>query len=250
MLVPVPWQPALYVHEDLLKKLVQVQARMGRPPMLYGDASGWRSYEMQLEKWRKFLAGGNPASNPDSGPRTHMRGVAADLADYSPAMQRALVAVGLERDPAEAWHWQLKTWRSYPIIPTMPKPDLKDDDVKLIRRTGSATDEWSLFHPTLKGVTELERGYITTRDEATARGWARTWADGFGNEKSEARDVYVELQAAARVTFAAYERSLPVAGGVDPQEIAEAVSEELADDFSKIPTAAENGAAARKAIVA
>ena len=203
-LVRVPWQPDLYVHADLLAKLQEVRQRIGRPPMLYGKQSGWRSYATQKALWEAYQQGGNIASNPDTGNRTHMRGVAADLQDYSAAMQRALVAVGLERDPAEAWHWQLPTWRSYPIIPTMPTPPQTGaDDMRLIRRTGLATTEWSLFHPTLSGPGELQRGYITTTDPAVARGWARTWGDGFGNEKSEPRDVYVEMQAAARLTYAA-----------------------------------------------
>jgi len=238
MLVPVPWQPALYVHADLLVKLQAVQARMGRPPLLFGPNSGWRSYDAQKALYDAWLAGkGNPASNPDTGNRTHMRGVAADLADYSPAKQRALRAVALERDPAEAWHWQLTDWRTYPIIPTMPKPD-QEIDVKLIRREGT-TPEWSLFHPSLRGPSQGERGYLVITDAAIARDLARTWAEGFGTEKSEPRDVYVGLQNAAKW---AWDRNVQPVGGVDLTPVLTAID--------GVPTAAENGAAARKAIVA
>jgi len=88
------------------------------------------------------------------------------------------------------------------ILKATTTPPTGVDDMRLIRRTGSATTEWSLFHPTLAGPTAIERGYITTTDPAIARGWARTWGDGLGNEKSEPRDVYVEMQAAARLTYA------------------------------------------------
>lgn len=90
------------------------------------------------------------------------------------------------------------------------------DDMRLIRRTGTASPEWSLFHPSLAGADEKQRGYITTADPETARGWARTWGDGFGTEKGEPRDVYVEMQAAARLTHEAYLRSVPASssGGI------------------------------------
>lgn len=130
MLVPVPWQQHLRVHRDLLTKLEQIQARLGRAPLLYGPNSGWRSHTQQKALWDAYQAGKGPvASNPDTGNRTHMRGVAADLRDTSQAMQRACVAVGLQRDPAEAWHWQLPDWRGYPIIRDLPTPEPEEDDM-------------------------------------------------------------------------------------------------------------------------
>ena len=121
----------------------------------------------------------------------------------------------------------------------------------LIRR---ATDtlEWSLFDPSLRGATSIERGYIATTDEAVARGWARTYGNGFGNEKAEPRDVYVEMQAAARVAHAAYVRTLPVpptaaaisaavvaavgstGAAVDAAAVAAAVKASLAADFAAV----------------
>lgn len=238
MLVPVPWQPDLLVHRDLLVKLEQIRTRLGRPPMLFGANSGWRSYEQQKALYERYLAGGNPASNPDTGNRTHMRGVAADLADTSTRMQAACVAVGLLRDRAEAWHWQLSAWRDYPIIATLPTTE-QEIDVKLVKRS-EGTPEWSLFHPSLRGPSEGERGYLVTTDENVARGLARTWApDGFGTEKAEPRDAYVSLQQSARW---AYDRNVQASSGVDLSPVLSAID--------AVPTAAENGAAARKAIVA
>lgn len=134
MLVEVPWQRGLYVHPDLLRKLQQVGRLMGRPPMLYGRRSGWRSYAVQKALWQAYQNGtGNIASNPDTGNRTHMRGVAADLADTSWRMQTACRTVGLQRDPAENWHWQLPKWASYPIIRVMPQQT--DDNMVRKRKT-------------------------------------------------------------------------------------------------------------------
>lgn len=98
--------------------------------------------------------------------------------------------------------------------PTFTQADTKPVEEtimpKLIKRA-TETPEWSLFHPSFRGESDLERGYIVTTDPATAVAWARTWADGSGSEKAEPRDVYVGMQAAARLTHAAHVRSVPAA---------------------------------------
>ncbi|UXO93842.1 D-alanyl-D-alanine carboxypeptidase [Pseudanabaena phage Pan2] len=230
-LVPIPWEPGLYIHPDMLKRLRAIEASLGRVPYLFGENSAWRSYAQQKAMWDAYQNGtGNVASNPDTGNRTHMRGVAVDLQDTSLAMQRACVRAGLQRDPNENWHWQLPNWADYPII--LELPEEQDIDVKLIRRDGG-TPEWSLFHPTLRGPSELERGYIVVTDPEIAKGLARTWADGFGTEKGEPRDAYVGLQASARW---AYDRGAPKPSGSTLTEagIAKAVNAELADDFAAV----------------
>jgi hypothetical protein len=75
--------------------------------------------------------------------------------------------------------------------------------VKLIKRVGEKTPEWSAFAVPLHGPTELERGYILV-DEATALGLARTYDNGGGTEKEETRAPYITEQNAARVLHAAY----------------------------------------------
>jgi D-alanyl-D-alanine dipeptidase len=101
----------------MLAKLEQVRRIVGYAPMLYGPLSGWRSYDQQKALWDAYQNGtGNIASNPDTGNRTHMRGVAADLADKSAKMQAACRTVGLLRDVSENWHWQLSNWVDYPIV--------------------------------------------------------------------------------------------------------------------------------------
>lgn len=131
------------------------------------------------------------------------------------------------------------------LAPPTPTPALNDMeiDVKLIKR-GEGSPEWSLFHPSLRGLTDLERGYIVTTDESLARGWARTWGTGFGQEKAEPRDVYVEMQAAARASYDAYVRGIPA-----PAVGGDASLKPVLDAIAKVPTAAQNGQAARDAIV-
>lgn len=83
------------------------------------------------------------------------------------------------------------------------------DTVKLVQRTGGATPEWSLFHPSLNGASKLERGYMLVTDPLVALDLARTWHEGGGSEPQEPRDVYVAMQSSARLTHDAYRRGIP-----------------------------------------
>ena len=124
MLVPIPWQPDLKLRPETLALLVAASKRVGRNLYLYGSNSAWRSYRQQSALYVAYKNGtGNIASNPDIGPRQHMRGAAFDLRDTSSRVQRACKAVGLIRDPAEAWHWNHPNWRNMPVIETDVKPD-------------------------------------------------------------------------------------------------------------------------------
>jgi len=260
-LTPVPWQPSLYVHKDLLNKLQAIRVRMSRPPLLYGPNSGWRSYAQQKAMYDAYLNGtGNVASNPDTGNRTHMRGVAADLADYSPAMQQACIAVGLQRDPAEAWHWQLPNWRDYPIIKELQdndSDDIEDDDMRPVAfQRNTNGDEWLLAAPWLVGGDSKQQGYIVTTDRETGNAWLRMYAKGAGSNGVN-REGYIAIQEQARILrtqwlangnpWASTPTPMPP---VDVSAIATAVNAALADDFAAIPTAEENGQAARNKIVA
>lgn len=255
-LVPVPWQPHLYVHSDLLVKLQQIQQRLGRNPNLYPVLSGWRSYEQQKELWQRYLAGtGNPASNPDTGNRTHMRGVASDLADTSAEMQRACIAVGLQRDFAEAWHWQLPTWRDYPIIPTMPTPPPKPRNEKLMTAAylhapagNGKSDRYALV-----GLEVPGGSFVTTSvPEAEAIGFVygnRPETDSIGTKNggpikriSQTQlDAAIVLYAKLRAEKVAEERSSGGSATVDLRPVLAAIAE--------VPTAVENGQAARAEIV-
>lgn len=231
MLVPVPWQSGLLVHQDLLVKLQQVEARLGRPPMLYGSASAWRSYAQQKALYDAYLAGdGNVASNPESGNRTHMRGVAADLQDTSQAMQRACVAVGLQRDPAEAWHWQLSTWRNYPIIPTYTPPTSGDQQMRIIYNL-DGTDDTTKRAIVGELSFQIITGPQSIREEKL---WGKPVNFTLGEWKA-ARDL-VELRRAAV--------------GLPPQSSGSTDLGPVLAKLDEVPTAEENAQAARRAIVA
>lgn len=247
-LVPVPWQPHLMVHKDLLVKLEAVRSIMGRPPMLYGKNSSWRSYAQQKALWDAYQNGtGNVASNPDTGNRTHMRGVASDLLDYSAAMQRACVRVGLQRDYAEVWHWQLRNWRDYPIIEELPEPedDEQEDDMRPVafQRTTNG-DEWLLGAPWLVGADSKQQGYIVTTSADTGNAWLRMYAKGVGSNGVN-RAGYIAIQEACRVLRAQWLKNGNPWGSAGGSTDLTPVLQALAD----VPTAQENGAAARAAIV-
>jgi len=255
MLTRVPWQPGLHVHVDLLVKLEQVRAAMGRSPLLYSPLSGWRSHAEQEALWLAHLAGrGNVASNPNTGNRTHMRGVAADLQDYSPAMQRALVAAGLQRDPAEAWHWQLPSWRDYPIIPTMPTPKpinpLEEPMTAAYIHAPAESTKPARF--ALVGLEVPGGSFVTTVvGEAEALGFVygnRAQTDGVGAKNGNPVKRVTQAQLDAAVALYARLRAALVAetsGGVSTGVSLQPVL----DALGAVPTAAQNGAAARAAIV-
>jgi len=126
-LVQVPWQPTLYLTPDTLDLLVRAGNKLGVKLYIYmapdGPTDGaWRSWDRQNFLYHKALAGGNIASNPNSGQRMHMRGGAFDLVRTDAAAQAACKAVGLIRDGVEKWHWNNPRLTSMPIIPTLTTP--------------------------------------------------------------------------------------------------------------------------------
>jgi hypothetical protein len=152
-LVPIPWQPSLLLTPDTLALLVAAGKRLGVNLFVYQAPDGpldgaWRPLARQEFLYRKALAGGNIASNPYSGQRMHMRGGAFDLVRTDTAVQAACRAVGLIRDPSEAWHWNNPRLTSMPIIAanvtvassnskplsadTIPDDTEEDDDMTMI----------------------------------------------------------------------------------------------------------------------
>lgn len=233
MLVPIPWQPELFIHRDMLARLQAVKADMGRDPLLYGENSAWRSYAQQKALWDAYQNGtGNPASNPDTGNRTHMRGVAADLRDTSLAMQRALQRAGLQRDPVEAWHWQLPNWREYPIVNELLKPEDEDDEMKpvIFKRIGGSAEEWSMIAPWIG-----PNGREVTTDPVRGLAWERMYAKGSGTANNVDRDGYIAAQKEGEVLRQKWVADKATGGsGATPQQIAVAVEAQLADDFAAV----------------
>lgn len=229
-----PGKAQVYLRPEANRLLEAAIRLYGQPIYPTGSGSAGRTYEQQLHYWNVYQAGGPVASHPDRGPNPHRRYGALDIDDPN-ARQAMLRAGWVATTPSEWWHFEHPDCRSWPIV-TDPYTTERDDDMRLIRREGT-TAEWSLFHPTLRGPSDLERGYIVVTDPEIAKGLARTWADGFGSEKVEPRDVYIGLQAAARW---AWERNVQT-GGVNLGPVLDAIA--------KVPTAKQNGQAARAEIV-
>lgn len=130
--VTLPRQPHLTVHEEMARRLALAETYLGRAILLNNIKSptgeylaAWRSYAGLVYLWLLFLAKlGNTASNPDSGPRTHSRGVGVDLmfygADVLAACRRAGLVVNAVK--GEPWHVQLPDYLTYPIVKTSTRP--------------------------------------------------------------------------------------------------------------------------------
>jgi len=112
----------------------------------------------------------------------------------------------------------------------------------VIERT-EGTPEWSLVWPSLAGPSAIERGYIVTRDRERAQWWERFYELGYGTADKFGRDEYIEAQKFARLDHAAWLAGQPATATpavIDYEKLAGLI---------KFPTAAENGDAARAAIV-
>lgn len=216
-----------------------VQARTG---VRMGVAEGYRDLALQQHYWNTLPF--PMAASP--GTSNHGWARAIDMHGYNSA---ALAAVR-ELGPGLGWSlatgdrvgepWHIEYVGSL-TVPQQSSPE-EDDMPKLIRRVGESTLEWSLFDPSLRGPSDLERGYIVITNQNTARDYARIYSGGFGNEQTEPRNVYVEMQKTARVAHAAYQRALPAAsatGGFTDADrttlgIIRAVVESIRDTLARI----------------
>ena len=114
----------------------------------------------------------------------------------------------------------------------------------VIERT-EGTPEWSLVWPSLAGPSAIERGYIVTRDRERAQWWERFYELGYGTADKFGRDEYIEAQKFARLDHAAWLAGQP--GSATPAPVV--IDYVKLAGLIKVPTAAENGDAARAAIV-
>lgn len=131
-LVPLTHQPELLAHPDFVVAIDAAIVDYGH--VIYfntsksprGDyLSCWRSHDSLEYLWDQYLHhGGSSASNPDSGPLTHARGVGGDLTIWPTAMLKALTRSGIQVNgvPGEPWHIQLPNYRDYPIISSYTIP--------------------------------------------------------------------------------------------------------------------------------
>jgi hypothetical protein len=124
MLTAIPWQPYLFVDSSTLAQLTTASMLRGRNIALNQERSpagsylsAWRSLQEQIYLWELFRSGkGNPASNPYTGQRNHLRGAAVDIVNKSD--RPAMLAAGFTPDAGEWWHFNNPAWRTMPIITT------------------------------------------------------------------------------------------------------------------------------------
>lgn len=127
----------------------------------------------------------------------------------------------------------------------VPIPEaLEGVDMPAVIKRTEGVPEWSLVFPSLAGPSKLERGYVATTDPKRALWWERFYALGHNTADEFNKADYVAAQGYARKDHAAWLSAQPVAtSGVVEIDYAKLAA------LIKIPTATENGAAARAAIV-
>lgn len=145
----------------------------------------------------------------------------------------------------EVWVWTvLRGWHRVDPTPYLPaERPAKENPMAIIKKTEKGT-EWSLFAPLIAGpvgTTPDQLGRRVTTSETTARIWADMYGIDFDRipvyELEKYRRAQAEGEAIMRDTLA----RLPKGGQADLGPVLEAVA--------KVPTAAQNGQAARAAIV-
>lgn len=113
-LVSVPYQPGYKATPETVARLMRACAIAGHNIIL-NDA--WRRYAEQAYYWDQYLYhGGNDASNPDTGERSHMRGAAFDIVNSGD--RSAMLQAGFLPQSVEWWHFYEPGWQNMPIIMT------------------------------------------------------------------------------------------------------------------------------------
>lgn len=110
--------------------------------------------------------------------------------------------------------------------------------------------------PPLRGPDEKQRGYIVTTDPERAKWWTRFYEAGFDASDKFSRAEYIKAQEMARLDHEAWlaGQSALTAPAIDYSELAQhlsipSVAEIVSGVGAAVPSAEENGKAAREAIV-
>jgi hypothetical protein len=148
-LVPVPWQPHLFVAPSYLARLQRASDLAGHKIALNSIKSptgrylaAWRALEEAIYLYDLYKHhGGAVASNPYTGKRYHLRGAGGDIRDR--ADRKAMLDAGFLPDPDEWWHFSDPNWAVMPIIAintttaghgttTISPKEEEDDDMYII----------------------------------------------------------------------------------------------------------------------
>jgi len=180
-----PGKDPVYVRPEVAKRLRRAEQVHGGPIYPTGSKSGGRTYAQQKALRDDYLAGKGPvASDPDIGPRPHMKFIAFDVAPASYGALEAMKQVGFDfTTPGEKWHAEEPDARGWPVVtsfytaeesaPTLPEEE-DDMTVRTIRYTGR-TPAWAICSKTLPG------GFIRTSDGERAKALAALHVPNWGS---------------------------------------------------------------------
>lgn len=241
-----PGKKPVYVRPEVAARLRRAEARLGRPIYPTGSMSGGRTRAQQQALYDAYMAGKGPvASHPDTGPRPHMKFGAFDVSPESLAAgaREAMQAVGFEfTESSELWHSEEPGCRAWPVVTDPYTLTAKENPVSMIKKTERGV-EWCLFAPLMSGPlggTPDQLGYRVTGNESTARIWCDMYGIAFDAVPEYKLEPYRRAQAEARAITGDILARIPASS---------ANFKPVLDAIAQVPTAEENGRAARAAIV-
>lgn len=229
-LISVPYQPGYKATPATVARL-QTACNIAGHNIPIDDA--WRSYVEQSYYWDQYINhDGNPASNPDTGQRNHMRGAAFDIVNRSD--RNAMLQAGFTPDSDEWWHFNDPNWQNMPIILTDDSNNNTNEENDMPLTDADVYKIWTFDLQNQSGQTINGKPPVHGR----AADWLTNMSDAVGATKSMVAAIQANPTSVIDPTKLA---SALIAAGVevkvDTAAIAKAIDASLADDFKALPTA-------------
>lgn len=255
-----------YLHPAVAAAWRALQADFKRHKVNLLITEGYRTIELQQAYWDRYQAGGTPAARP--GTSNHGWGTAVDMANYfalAPSVRRPLIeARGFSLETGdrvrEPWHIEYVgslNWAGTPGTPINPGTEddmFTDQDRALLNssrpirelvRTPDGT-VWYCYERLIRYAIPAERNLNTYRAHLRALGYDDTvYPKSATDINAYGAPVYADQMN--RIAGAVDTRLKPRFDAIPAGQAGD--MKPVLDAIGKLPTAEQNGQAARDAIV-
>lgn len=213
-----------FTYSDGSSSIRVTRSDGSKTEFLHGHLVGSNRRQVSYEELIGTTDGrrGAPGAGPSTGPHVHVHDITAAGVRVPPFSTITSSTAGGDSTPIHA-------------------EEEDDMEPKII---GHKDQEVAIIAPW------LPNGYLTEKlGTDVAVGWARLYSPTKDSlVPMYDRDVYLTMIAGAKALAAGYQAALPNSGSGDNTPVLDAIIE-VSEKMGTIPTAAENGAAARAAII-